>query len=177
MYNRLYFTCLPLKIAMITPLNSHTPPDLTFWHLVHYIFSVLGNDPKIVNRTPFIARIQTTAYKIHYRGKQATLTSSKIKSSFKEECDRFVLFCLFLNEIWNPQLSIVLEKDAASCSSDNLPTTKHMCKQDFFFVFLSFRQTRLYLLFFLWGWGGGSVNIAADAEVEAATPLELVSTL
>lgn len=43
--------------------------------------------------------------------------------------------CLFLNEIWNPQLSIVLEKDAASRSSDNLPTTKHMCKQDFFFVF------------------------------------------
>lgn len=41
-----FMTCLPPKIAMITLLNSHTSPSLTFWHLEHYTFSVLRNDPK-----------------------------------------------------------------------------------------------------------------------------------
>lgn len=68
-------------------------------------------------------------------------------------------------------------KDAASQSKDNLPTTKHMCEQDFFFFFgLSGKQD--YIAYSLCGgWGGGSVNIAAAAEVEAVTPWELVLTL
>lgn len=121
-------TCLPPKIAMITLLNSHTHPSWTFWHLEHYTFSVLRNDPKFAeSRGLFpLPRTQTTEYEIQqYLGRQATPISYNIKSSFKAKRDRF---------FGNSEIHSFPQswKDAASHGSDNLPITRHMCEQDFF---------------------------------------------
>lgn len=83
--------CLPPKIAVITLFNCHTPLlSLTFLLVEHYTFSVLRKKLKFVEPRGLSPSPSTQTTEKEHLGRQATLISYSIKSSFKAKVTDFV---------------------------------------------------------------------------------------
>lgn len=86
-----FMACLPPKIAMITLFNCHTPLlSLTFLLVEHYTFSVLRKKLKFVEPRGLSPSPSTQTTEKEHLGRQATLISYSIKSSFKAKVTDFV---------------------------------------------------------------------------------------